>query len=513
MAREIISTPPRGPGRSVVVYPPVSPPSVFHARSRRAEGEVLSVEKLKLERAESDDRDHDDPQDHVVEVDDLDPSCPSPSPNPCPKTKWTSVGSGWTASHSCSYFSNFPESDEDDEDDDNHEFAGRLPKTVRRSSGVVFVEKRDGIKGWRKEYRHFHTPKRGELRRRFSVTGAVAPHGGDAVEGCCVGTGSSCSSSSPSRGPACPREDIGVGRATAARGCARVSVSVEDDHGRRRGGEGGPQLLARQKGDHRVNLLLDRGETAQDLDKLMIGRETPDQQAAPTASSSSASAASFIGNQTHSDAMSKGSKATRVPGSVGHQSCGRRHAPRRPGGNISSSPVRRYPPNTEDGEAMLPQPDQESDDEERSDENSNSADTDHDSSCSARSNDTASWRNVISAKDIDFLAAADRTGTNFLGHGASGHVLKAVHRPTNTPVAVKIVNARENSEQLMNDLSIFLDMADVQSPFLVRMLAAYLDDGSLFSTGPRKNFVPRKRTEEKVHIVLEYMDLGSLADF
>ncbi|CAD7933183.1 unnamed protein product [Amoebophrya sp. A25] len=82
----------------------------------------------------------------------------------------------------------------------------------------------------------------------------------------------------------------------------------------------------------------------------------------------------------------------------------------------------------------------------------------------------------------------------FLGQGASASVLRAVHKPSGQPVAVKVINAQKSAAQLVNDVNIFLEMADARSPFLVRMLGAYLVN------------------QQQVHIVLEYMDLGSLAD-
>ncbi len=82
---------------------------------------------------------------------------------------------------------------------------------------------------------------------------------------------------------------------------------------------------------------------------------------------------------------------------------------------------------------------------------------------------------MIHPSDIQY---DNSNGNAHLGHGASGSVMKAIHGPTKTPVAVKIINAMDHSsqQQLVNDLNLHLHMSDAHSPFLVQLLAAYLVD-------------------------------------
>ena len=85
-------------------------------------------------------------------------------------------------------------------------------------------------------------------------------------------------------------------------------------------------------------------------------------------------------------------------------------------------------------------------------------------------------------------------GTQLLGRGAGGVVARAKHRPTGTDLAVKVVRVEDKAKrsQLINDLSTLLRIS--KSSFLIRLYAAYVHA----STGC-------------VHVVLEYMDYGSLA--
>lgn len=85
--------------------------------------------------------------------------------------------------------------------------------------------------------------------------------------------------------------------------------------------------------------------------------------------------------------------------------------------------------------------------------------------------------------------------THQLGHGAGGFVCQGRHRPSNTVVAVKIVRVEDKAKrsQLINDLHTLLRMTE--SCFLIQLFAAYVHN----STGC-------------VHVVLEFMDYGSLHD-
>lgn len=85
--------------------------------------------------------------------------------------------------------------------------------------------------------------------------------------------------------------------------------------------------------------------------------------------------------------------------------------------------------------------------------------------------------------------------TNLLGRGAGGVVAHGVHRPSGTPLAVKIVRVEDKAKrsQLINDLHTLLRMTE--SCFLIQLYAAYVHK----DTGC-------------VHVALEYMDYGSLAD-
>jgi len=91
--------------------------------------------------------------------------------------------------------------------------------------------------------------------------------------------------------------------------------------------------------------------------------------------------------------------------------------------------------------------------------------------------------------------------SNILGYGASGIVLRATHKPTGVPLAVKVINMSnisadsEEAQLLTRDVYNGIHLAELDSPFLCRMYAAFMH--------PSMN---------AMHIVLEFMDLGSLAD-
>lgn len=79
-----------------------------------------------------------------------------------------------------------------------------------------------------------------------------------------------------------------------------------------------------------------------------------------------------------------------------------------------------------------------------------------------------------------------------IGRGASSIVLRAVHGPTGTPVALKIINLfdRSKREQLIREI---VTLYDAQCPSLITFYGAFYREGS-------------------ITICLEYMDGGSLAN-
>jgi len=90
------------------------------------------------------------------------------------------------------------------------------------------------------------------------------------------------------------------------------------------------------------------------------------------------------------------------------------------------------------------------------------------------------------------LHLADLEMLEVLGKGASSLVRKARHRPSQTDLAVKIVNVFDKSkrDQLLRELRTLYTCA---FPWLVAFHDCLYDDGAMY-------------------IVLEYMDGGSLAD-
>eukprot|EP00188_Purpureofilum_apyrenoidigerum_P002193 Plantae.Rhodophyta-Purpureofilum_apyrenoidigerum.ctg23328.p1 GENE.Plantae.Rhodophyta-Purpureofilum_apyrenoidigerum.ctg23328~~Plantae.Rhodophyta-Purpureofilum_apyrenoidigerum.ctg23328.p1 ORF type:complete len:574 (-),score=115.20 Plantae.Rhodophyta-Purpureofilum_apyrenoidigerum.ctg23328:768-2489(-) len=91
---------------------------------------------------------------------------------------------------------------------------------------------------------------------------------------------------------------------------------------------------------------------------------------------------------------------------------------------------------------------------------------------------------IDSLRDIEYVEP--------LGVGASGQVQLAIHRPSRSRMAVKIVNVydEELRKQLLKELA---TLTTYLSRFLVRFYAAFYNSGA-------------------VHVVLEYMDSGSLED-
>lgn len=85
--------------------------------------------------------------------------------------------------------------------------------------------------------------------------------------------------------------------------------------------------------------------------------------------------------------------------------------------------------------------------------------------------------------------------TNLLGRGAGGVVARGIHKPSKTPLAVKVVRVEDKAKrsQLVNELHNLLGIN--KNKFLIELYAAYVQK----DTGC-------------VHVVLEYMDYGSLAD-
>jgi len=97
--------------------------------------------------------------------------------------------------------------------------------------------------------------------------------------------------------------------------------------------------------------------------------------------------------------------------------------------------------------------------------------------------------NAVDAADIE----VDQT--NLLGRGAGGVVARGVHKPTGILLAVKVVRVEDKAKrsQLIKELETLLHVS--QSMFLIQLYAAYVHK----DTGC-------------VHVALEYMDYGSLAD-
>jgi len=82
-----------------------------------------------------------------------------------------------------------------------------------------------------------------------------------------------------------------------------------------------------------------------------------------------------------------------------------------------------------------------------------------------------------------------------LGHGAGGIVQRGIHKPTGTPVAIKTikVDQKAKKEQMLNEIKGLINAQGC--PQLVQWYAAFV----------------AKQTGA-VHVALELMDRGSLAD-
>ncbi len=115
--------------------------------------------------------------------------------------------------------------------------------------------------------------------------------------------------------------------------------------------------------------------------------------------------------------------------------------------------------------------DNERDNDRDEDEDSRSCSQQETTGTSNLSNCTSSTlRNAAQLRQVQLINPEDidMSGCAILGHGAGGVVTKAVHTPTGTPLAVKMMKVGDHEHsQLVNDLNIFIDMADAQSPFLV----------------------------------------------
>jgi mitogen-activated protein kinase kinase 3 len=81
---------------------------------------------------------------------------------------------------------------------------------------------------------------------------------------------------------------------------------------------------------------------------------------------------------------------------------------------------------------------------------------------------------------------------DIIGRGSSSIVLHAVHAPTSTPLALKIINLFDKSkrDQLIREIA---TLYDAQCPNLITFYGAFYRDGA-------------------ITIALEYMDGGSLAN-
>lgn len=90
------------------------------------------------------------------------------------------------------------------------------------------------------------------------------------------------------------------------------------------------------------------------------------------------------------------------------------------------------------------------------------------------------------------IKLADLEMVEVLGKGASSVVRKAIHRPTGTPLAVKILNVFDKArrDQLVRELRTLYSST---FPWLVTFYGCLYDEGAM-------------------HILLEHMDGGSLAD-
>lgn len=77
-----------------------------------------------------------------------------------------------------------------------------------------------------------------------------------------------------------------------------------------------------------------------------------------------------------------------------------------------------------------------------------------------------------------------------IGSGNGGVVRKAIHKSTNMPLAIKIINVYDKGKrhQLYNELK---TIKHIECPYLLKCYGAFFEEGS-------------------VRLVLEYMDCGSM---
>jgi len=90
------------------------------------------------------------------------------------------------------------------------------------------------------------------------------------------------------------------------------------------------------------------------------------------------------------------------------------------------------------------------------------------------------------------IKLSDMVVERTLGQGAGGYVEKAIHTPTRTPIAVKVIQLQSNylvKKQILTELQ---TLHECQSEHIVKSYGAFIKDGL-------------------VHICLEFMDRGSLA--
>ena len=80
-----------------------------------------------------------------------------------------------------------------------------------------------------------------------------------------------------------------------------------------------------------------------------------------------------------------------------------------------------------------------------------------------------------------------------LGQGASGYVEKGVHKPTKKIIALKVIALQSNEKVKKQILLELKTLHECDCDFIIRSYGAFLKDGF-------------------VHIALEFMDKGSLAE-
>jgi hypothetical protein len=94
-------------------------------------------------------------------------------------------------------------------------------------------------------------------------------------------------------------------------------------------------------------------------------------------------------------------------------------------------------------------------------------------------------KNEIKLEDLKYVGE--------LGSGSQGHVKKMTHKPTSTPIALKIVDLHTDDNFLKALKTELNTLQECNSDYIVKCYGAFLNAGS-------------------ISIALEYMDKGSLAD-